>query len=193
MLKNGLSKKILCTTMVLMIVLSLCSISAFAKVLSKTITQTNTYTVTAPAEQLGNITNGMARSQISYNDGLYLGTLNAVSVTVLSAVPGSYGLTTYTIAVVYSGVVCTPDLPGTKTMTSYTTYGYGGYQAGADAQLASILRSLPQTMNYNDGAYSGTLTYTGNYTTTQTPIPNAPGVYVWNWKFEYTGTVTLYL
>lgn len=76
---------------------------------TKTVTATRHYDITAPAEAFNSIQQGIASSTYSYDDGSFKGTLNYVSLSNWSATPSQQypGTTLYhiTFDVTYSGTV----------------------------------------------------------------------------------------
>ena len=60
----------------------------------------------------------------------------------------------------------------------------------ANELLSLLLQNPPQTKQYDDGVYKGTLTYKG-YKTKQDQISGAPyGYCYWKLCYTYSGTVT---
>ncbi|RCX10353.1 hypothetical protein DFR58_13019 [Anaerobacterium chartisolvens] len=191
--KKSLLKKA-CMLLTLVMIITFSSIGAFAVTDTKTVTE-NTYVQYAgtdvQADQFINQIFPNISKTRNYNDGVYSGTLNYSRYYVSSKtlIQGTSNIYIWSWAFVYTGEV-TAELPDTKTVTELQHMAYGGRDGEAATFLSSILAVRPQTINYNDGTYSGTLSYTRYYLESKTLIQGTSDVYIWKWAFVYEGTVT---
>ena len=185
MLKNKLSKGILCITIVMMVLMSF-SIVAFAD--SNTIPKTMTvsYTFYGPYDM---DLQSVIPPTVNYDHDYYSGTLNYSSYTVKSQMPNPYDYRYYTfnIDVVYSGNVTLNAPPSIFKSQTYNI----SISCTPDTLESNIITTMGgNTIGYNDGYYSGSLNYSSYTVKSQTPDPYDYGYYTYNIDVVYSGNVT---
>jgi hypothetical protein len=169
-------------------------VTAASLVYSKTVTQTTSNWFASDPSNAGSIessiTNGLNQTTQSYDDGEYRGTLYFTGITFSDQ--GSYvgSLHKYTFVATFSGTV-TCYIPDTKTVSQTTTSWLAVDPSGASAMEASITNGLSQTTrSYDDGIYSGTLSFSGIVFTDEGSY--AGTLHKYTFVATFSGTVTRY-
>lgn len=179
-------RKAVCFAVIIILMLNLVNLTAFAADRTKTVTVDKSYTFVISPSQFPSYMSSPSSyvpSTYYYNDGTYKGTLN-LTYAACSA-PTSVGNDLQvTIFTKYSGTVTAPA--ESKTITYSTSYTYSINPSQFPDYMSSPASYVPATYNYNDGTYKGTL----NLTRAACSAPTAVGNYLQVTIFtDYSGTV----
>ncbi len=196
--KSKSSKKIICSILAVVFIVTSLSISAFATTVTeyKTVSSIVYYTTTCPDYAVNNeinsiVSNAPATKDYTEGAGGFSGTLNYSSNYISSSSPLGYPypsyLYNYTIALVYTGTVSrTVDYPASKTVTSTTTHNITCPSDQIQNIINSLCKNFP-TKSYSEPHYSAVLPLTGSFISSQSPC--TPPVYPSN-MCNYTITLT---
>ncbi|HEX2947440.1 MAG TPA: hypothetical protein VHT96_15995 [Clostridia bacterium] len=181
MRKNRLTKRLLCISIVLTLLMSF-SMGVFADSGIQR-SMTVSYSFFGPyGMDLGSVIPQTAY----YSSSDFSGYLNLSSYTVTSQVPDlvDYNYYTYYVDAVYSGSLTVPP-----TIWKTQTYNISLY-ATPDTLESSIISSMGgYSIGYNDGYYSGSLNYSSYNVTSQTPDLVDYNYYSYNISVVYCGYV----
>lgn len=179
-------KKVICFTVITILMLSGSRINALAGDGTKTVSYDTSYTFLIDSSQLASYMNSPASyipSTYNYNDGTYKGTLN-LTYSACSA-PTSVGTKLQvTIYANYSGTVTA--MPLSKTVTYSTSYTFTISPSQFSNYMNSPASYVPSTYSYNDGTYQGTLNLTYAACSAPTSVGNYLKVTIYT---TYSGTV----
>ncbi len=201
MSKKNYFKRVICSAIAFVVMLSLFNINVFAESTEGstkvvTITEAETRTIHSSNNAIEVIMDEFEGTTYSYDDGTYTGTLtfyNATDITQISAIDtfgGRYYV--YTFNVIYTGTVSKYIQAVTKEVTTTkdisTTVHY--------SQVSSLLSSYNNTTtNYDDESYKGTLNFSKITDVKQNGVIETFGgrYYLYSFKVVYSGIVTKYI
>ncbi len=197
MSKKNCFKRVICSTLAIVVMLSLFSINAFAESSKAvTVTETKTRTIHSSTYAIEAIMNEFEGTTYSYDDGEYAGTLNfynATNITQVSVIDtfgGKYYV--YTFNVTYNGTVnkyvpnITKEVTTTKAINTAVHY----------SQISTLLNSYNNTTSYyDDGSFKGTLGFSRITDIKQNGFVDTFGgkYYYYSFNVVYSGTVTKYV
>lgn len=172
----NLFKKGICITVIMVLMLTCFTSTALASNLTKTVTRERTYTFYTDYNEAANYL-GSPRSYIpltiSYDDGIYKGTLNiATTEGYVSYVKEN--VLEVKIKAKYTGTVTAYITSKIVTYTSSYSY-FVPYSINSNYDWVADFY-LPTTYNYDDGTYKGILSLDYSYCV---PDNKPIGNYIW--------------
>ncbi len=160
---------------------------------SKIVSVTEPRSVTVPDTAINQVLQSIANTSYNYDDGSFRGILpyagrSSLTQTLVTKYP-DMTIYNYTFTVTYTGTVVSYTQPSTKEVAVSVPYTI----SVPDYVISNVLQSISNsTYNYDDGTYSGTLTFAGYSSVSSTFVASYPGYNIYSYSFTvyYAGTVT---